>query len=649
MARPPSRARRVPTSRADGLRRSRRGHLALSPAPSPLTVRTPATPRATLTTDGRSEAGTSPATVTAPCCAATSMSSGRVRSLSTRARRTAVARRRSAMRWATWPLAAGTSAETRAMRVRRRTASRARPQSSRRADSCGLAASSRRERNARREVLRLVVPCLGLSSRSPPALCTRATGTAYEVVPSSSGRERFRPRGRPSPARPLGGLKSSRSPSRVTTSPASPLPHLFSHFLRILRAPPLTRRVVAATFRTAPLRRDRHPALRARPAPRRPRGRPPGPGGVRRRRGRTRRPPGPRDDRPRRRGRRAGLRHRARAGDLEGARRQEARRVRGVRDGRRDRPRESAPRPRPRGRRCRSVWSSSSSVRGARATGPTAASPSSRTARWTTTSPGATSPSTPWPRRSPTAPSATSSTRSTGSPTSRPARCDTARARRHLRGRPAADAARGALRGPTRLRGRADALEAMAEQADRIEIVSPERITDELGKLLAAPTPSIGLGHALSGRTPGAHRARGHGAGRRRGGRRAGAQGQLLAHPRGRGQPGAPAARRRRGRPGGGLRPVAPVGGAAARRRQGGDEALRARHRLDVPRPRGRRAEDDHPRGVPPPAPAARRPARLRPDRRPAPPPPRRARGLRRDRLGRPPASDGRRATTSRT
>ncbi len=35
---------------------------------------------------------------------------------------------------------------------------------------------------------------------------------------------------------------------------------------------------------------------------------------------------------------------------------------------------------------------------------------------------------------------------------------------------------------------------AMAAHAERLDIVSPERITDELGKLLAAPVPSVGLG-----------------------------------------------------------------------------------------------------------------------------------------------------------
>ncbi|PAP76075.1 CCA tRNA nucleotidyltransferase [Rubrivirga marina] len=39
-----------------------------------------------------------------------------------------------------------------------------------------------------------------------------------------------------------------------------------------------------------------------------------------------------------------------------------------------------------------------------------------------------------------------------------------------------------------------EAVEAMAEAAGRIEIVSAERVTDELHKLLAAPVPSIGLG-----------------------------------------------------------------------------------------------------------------------------------------------------------
>ena len=39
-----------------------------------------------------------------------------------------------------------------------------------------------------------------------------------------------------------------------------------------------------------------------------------------------------------------------------------------------------------------------------------------------------------------------------------------------------------------------DAAEAMTEKAGRIEIVSAERVTDELHKLLAAPRPSVGLG-----------------------------------------------------------------------------------------------------------------------------------------------------------
>jgi len=39
-----------------------------------------------------------------------------------------------------------------------------------------------------------------------------------------------------------------------------------------------------------------------------------------------------------------------------------------------------------------------------------------------------------------------------------------------------------------------EAVEAMRQQADRIEIVSMERVTDELHKLLAAPVPSTGLG-----------------------------------------------------------------------------------------------------------------------------------------------------------
>ena len=40
----------------------------------------------------------------------------------------------------------------------------------------------------------------------------------------------------------------------------------------------------------------------------------------------------------------------------------------------------------------------------------------------------------------------------------------------------------------------AQAVDAMADQAERIAIVSPERVTDELAKLLAAPVPSAGLG-----------------------------------------------------------------------------------------------------------------------------------------------------------
>lgn len=40
----------------------------------------------------------------------------------------------------------------------------------------------------------------------------------------------------------------------------------------------------------------------------------------------------------------------------------------------------------------------------------------------------------------------------------------------------------------------AAAVEAMAAQAERVEILSAERVTDELSKLLAAPVPSTGLG-----------------------------------------------------------------------------------------------------------------------------------------------------------
>ena len=40
----------------------------------------------------------------------------------------------------------------------------------------------------------------------------------------------------------------------------------------------------------------------------------------------------------------------------------------------------------------------------------------------------------------------------------------------------------------------ADAVDAMRQRAERIDIVSAERVTDELGKLLAAPVPSTGLG-----------------------------------------------------------------------------------------------------------------------------------------------------------
>ena len=39
-----------------------------------------------------------------------------------------------------------------------------------------------------------------------------------------------------------------------------------------------------------------------------------------------------------------------------------------------------------------------------------------------------------------------------------------------------------------------DAVDAMRQRAARVDIVSAERLTDELGKLLAAPVPSVGLG-----------------------------------------------------------------------------------------------------------------------------------------------------------
>ena len=127
---------------------------------------------------------------------------------------------------------------------------------------------------------------------------------------------------------------------------------------------------------------------------------------------------------------------------------------------------------------------------------------------------------------------------------------------------------------------------AMTAMAERIAIVSAERVRDELVKLLCAPHPRAGPGAAGRHRAgrPRAARAAAAAAGDRRA---PPAQGRLRAHadraragdrPRGAGRRARLRAAPRR---------------ADARRRQAQDPALRARRRGLVPPPRGGRRQAD--------------------------------------------------------
>ena len=258
---------------------------------------------------------------------------------------------------------------------------------------------------------------------------------------------------------------------------------------------------------------------------------------------------GRRDDRPRRRRGRAWQRHRARprrrarARRGDGARRERARRLRGVRDGRRDHSRRGA------GWRClgeRDVPTRRLVVEfvGARRESyrqPTAASPSLRTGRSRTrTSPAATSRSTrsrqTLNRRSRFGETITDHVRRTGQ-TSRRARS----ARRSTRPSPSPTtrsgcSARRASRPNSASRSPPRPLAAMRGSAPRASPSSaPERITDETEQAarragaVRRPGNPVPDGPARARILPEVTTAR-----RRRGGRRAGAQGQLLAHARSR-------------------------------------------------------------------------------------------------------------------
>ena len=126
---------------------------------------------------------------------------------------------------------------------------------------------------------------------------------------------------------------------------------------------------------------------------------------------------------------------------------------------------------------------------------------------------------------------------------------------------------------------------AMTDMAERIEIVSAERVRDELVKLVISPHPRRGL--ALLVETGLARAGAPRAAGARPGARRAPpAQGRLRAHAdraRAVHRPRGPAARRRPG-----LR--VPVRGADARRRQAPHPAVPGRRHGHLPPPRRGRA-----------------------------------------------------------
>ena len=98
-----------------------------------------------------------------------------------------------------------------------------------------------------------------------------------------------------------------------------------------------------------------------------------------------------------------------------------------------------------------------------------------------------------------------------------------------VRRRPAADDACGSVRRAARFHGAADVLAAMTAMAQRLEIISAERIRDELAKLVLSPRPRVGSGAARADRD---RRAGAAGAARAAAGaRRASSpQGRLRAH-----------------------------------------------------------------------------------------------------------------------
>ena len=126
---------------------------------------------------------------------------------------------------------------------------------------------------------------------------------------------------------------------------------------------------------------------------------------------------------------------------------------------------------------------------------------------------------------------------------------------------------------------------AMTAMAERIEIVSAERVRDELVKLAAGAVPAARADPARRDRARRARAARAARA-RARARRAPPAQGRLRAHPDGAravDRPGGPAARRR-------SRLRLPVRRADARRRQAAHPPVRRRRHGDLPPPRrGRR------------------------------------------------------------
>ena len=123
-----------------------------------------------------------------------------------------------------------------------------------------------------------------------------------------------------------------------------------------------------------------------------------------------------------------------------------------------------------------------------------------------------------------------------------------------------------------------DTFEALARNKERLSIISQERITDELNKIILAAKPSYGF--KLLFQTGLLHLILPQDGGAARGGESGPArpQGQFLPHPPGARQPGGRAARRP---------PVAALGRHPARHRQARHQEVLPRAGLDFPRPRG--------------------------------------------------------------